>query len=401
VKELHNITQLSLSNQRTVLLYIKNHETVSKRELQTATHLSWGSVSAITSGLEKAGFIVPAGKQDSSAGRKPEGYSVNPTDKFVVGIDLNLTGISAAVCTLAGNPVYQIFRHIVYRTRESVMESLYEVVDNLLSWVGCRSLLAAGFAVQGFVDEKQGVSNHIPEVEDWLDVPLKALFEVRLKVPVYVIHDPNCVLAAEKYLPSGSIGGSENAVLLRIDTGVGMGIMLDGRVYVGAQSRSGELGHICVETRGAKCLCGNLGCLQEYATTGGLVRRFYEEKNRGTPSSLSDRTDLTVTDLENAAREGDMLCRALFVKLGTCLGIAISHIFNMLDVETVVLFGRLTDSRELYEDVMTESLRSHIYAREKLELRFSALKNEAVAVGAAYIASAKFITDHFTLDVYQ
>lgn len=382
-----NSSQMCRNNIRTLLASIKQSGPISKRDLQKLTGLSWGAVSSLTGLLHEHGYVVYTGKQVTNVGRKPNELDINSDDFYIVGVDLNLSGIYGVVTDMKGRIVRECQRLFPRNDYDCVMEMLLSLLDEiLLSTFSHKHILGIGLAVQGFVDAENGVSVYFPYILNWKDVPLRHILEQRYGYPTLLMHDPHCIMVAERAFGNSLMRLARNAVLLRLDNEIGMSLMANGQLYLGASGKSGEIGHIPVATDGLLCACGNRGCLNEYVSGNGLVRRFVEQVNHGR-KTRADIDSIGYKTLGVAGLDGDELCTELFNQMGEQLGLSLSVIFNILEPELVVLYGDLTAYRSLFEDAMKKQLAAHVYTGIQVKVTFSNLGSNAAAQGVALLVS--------------
>ncbi len=386
-----NGTQIRRNNTMTILKAIKENGPIAKRDLQRMTGLSWGAVSSISGVLSTCGYVTTIGKQFTTFGRKPEELDINDADHYILGVDLNLSsGICGVVTDVKGRIIREYKKVNVPQRYEEALQAFYRVLDGMTADYAGKSILGIGIAQQGFVDAKRGVSVYFPHVEGWADVPLQEMVEQRYGCYTQLMHDPNCVLIAEKHTGDSFMSIAENAALIRIDGGIGMSLMLNGEIYEGSGGQAGEFGHVTMDPEGPLCACGKRGCLGAYASIDGIVRRFAERAEAGEPTAVpADSRDIQL--LADAARSGDALCRDLFRRMGENLGLALSNLFNTFSPEIVVLYGLATAYKDLFFDALTSSLHAHIYATIPAKVQVSALGTNAPALGAALTVSDRLL----------
>lgn len=391
-----NSSQIRQNNIQTLLTAVKQHGPISKRDLQKLTGLSWGAVSSLIGLLHEHGYVIYTGKQVTNVGRKPNELDINTDDHYIIGVDLNLSGLYGVVTDMKGRIVREWLRLFTNNDYDSVMRLLFSLLDEILySAFPQKHFLGIGFAVQGFVDVENGVSVYFPNILHWKDVPLRHILEKRYGYSTLLMHDPHCIMVAERAFGSSFMRLTQNAVLLRMDNEIGMSLMANGQIYLGASGKSGEFGHIPVKADGPICSCGNRGCLNEFASGNGMVRRFVEQVNEGRKTSafVDSIRNVGYKTIGAAGLDGDELCTELFCQMGEYLGLSLSILFNILEPELVVLYGDMTTYRSLFEDAMNKQLAAHVYTGIPVKLVFSELGRNAAAQGVALVVSDRMVEE--------
>ena len=254
--------------------------------------------------------------------------------------------------------------------------------------------MGIGMAVQGIVNSQEGISVWIPAVENWKSVPLQKLIVDRYGISTKLWHDPNCIMIAERVFGLPAMRDSQNALLIRMDQGIGMSIMSNGQLHLGASEEAGELVHMMVDPNGLYCpYCGNYGCLGTYAAGAGMTTRFIEEvkHNRSSKLMTDNEQALTYHDIAAAAFQGDELSLELFRDMGAKTGQALSTLYLLFNPELIVMYGDMCQHRELFFVSLQEHLHQHLYGNYSPKLSFSKLGRNAAALGATLLISDEII----------
>jgi glucokinase len=239
-----------------------------------------------------------------------------------------------------------------------------------------------GIGFPGPLNAETGTVFNPPNLIGWDSVPLMSIIESELKIPVAIENDANAAALGEWWKGAGS--GTRSLFCITLGTGVGGGIVLDGKVWHGASSIAGEIGHTTVIRDGLQCSCGNIGCLETYACSGGILNRVNQAlSERGNSGKSQLLTNLKQIDQMMA--QGNETVLAVIKETGVILGIAIANLANLLNPEMVVLFGGVTNLGEpLIGPLKKEvNIRAFKEATESLRIELSVLGDNSGVLGAA------------------
>jgi glucokinase len=312
-------------------------------------------------------------------------------DDLVLGLDVGGTKLAAGVVAGDGRvlakrvapsgveqgPDAMIARHIELG-REAV-----EAAG--VSWAQVR---AVGIACGGPLDPFAGIIQSPPSLPGWDNVPLVAMVEAALGRPAVVDNDATACALAEDWYGAGRARGARHLVYLTISTGVGGGLVLDGRLYRGAAGNAGELGHLTVDYLGRQCGCGRRGCLEAYASGKNIAVRAREALATGRSSVLSALPAVTARDVAEAAAAGDAVAAEVWDETTAILGSAIANILDIFNPELVVLGGGVTRAGDqLLVPVREAALRQAMApARNAADIVLAGLGEELGVVSAATVA---------------
>ena len=382
-----------------ILDIIRQPGTHSRREIQKITGLSWGAVSTITSLLLEQNLIIETGEADTAFGRKPSEIDINPHIHYVIGIDLNILGLTVVVSDIKGGIKSEITRLLPHADRDYILDELLKILDiDVFEKFRDRQLIAIGIAAQGLVDTQAGISVFSPYFKNWKNVEICKLIEERYALPAYIFHDPDCVLLTERLLSGYS---SKNPVLIRMNNGIGMSAVVNGEPFSTAEGHSPELGHVTAEADGPLCGCGKKGCFEAFISNTGIVQRFFEQVNQGweTAINLSNPGTITYQTIYEAAKSGDALSMQIYKTTGFYIGMAIACVINMYGPDEIILYGNIPKMHDIYEEEMQRTIESNVFYAQRIPpIRFSVLDKNAAALGGGLSAFSKHIknnTDFF------
>lgn len=279
-------------------------------------------------------------------------------------IDLGGTNVRSIVASLDG----EIFGDDRRPSRASEgLEACLAAVEASLrqscdeAGVEPEGLGAVGLASPGWVDVVEGVVPAAPQLKGWRDVPIVRVIGERLGTRVVLENDANAAALGENVFGAGR--GTRQMVYITVSTGVGGGIITDGKLYGGARGSAGEIGHTVVDPNGPRCGCGSNGCLEALSSGTAIAKLAAEAAARGEApvlaKQLAEGQPATAELAAAAADAGDAACRAIFEQAGRYLGIALGNLVDLLSPEAIVLGGGVMEAKHLFlpqaEAVMRET----------------------------------------------
>jgi len=247
-------------------------------------------------------------------------------------------------------------------------------------------VIATSIMVPGAVDSDKAVVLQAPNLPSLIDFPLKAELERQLGWPVYLENDANAAAVGEMWL--GAARGCRDVVSVTLGTGVGGGVILDGKLWRGSHGSAGEIGHTTVDPFGGlKCKCGNTGCLELYASATAIVR-MTKEKLSSFPQSELKTGGLTAERVYEAGRNGDELARMVFQRFGMYLGIGLANLINFIDPEIIVIAGGAVNGWDLFAAEMYREVEERAFSATAQQVRIAKAEcgDNAGLLGAARLA---------------
>jgi glucokinase len=296
--------------------------------------------------------------------------------KYAIGIDLGGTNMRAALLTRDG----EIVKKIKGPTSEELLASIFEAIECLYS----DEIAGIGLGVAGLISgEKDRVLNS-PNLHIIEKVDLVNEIREKFKVPVFLENDANVAALGELWTGAGKYFSS--FVFFTLGTGIGGGIVCDGKLL----NVSAEIGHMSIHADGEKCSCGNSGCLESYASIRAILSKAFLVLESGRESLLrhycgGNFYKLTTEEIYLAALDGDNLARELLKNAGRYLGIGIANMINIMSPEAVILAGGLTGAWDIYvqEAIKEASKRAYTEVFERVKVIPSLLMDDAGITGAA------------------
>ncbi len=384
-------------NRGIVLDHVRNAQPISRAQIAKDTGMSRSTCSLLVDELIADNLIVESGKADSSGGRKPIMLRLNYDAGVAIGVKLMATSIVGAVVDLKGAAAERLEKPVEYFVDTetyiaAVVEIVRELVDRHLASHPGATVFGIGVGISGLVDESHGVSLR-SSILDWQDVPLRELLMSQLQLPVYVENDVNAFALGEYWFGSGR--GVPDFLCVTLGRGVGLGLIVDGKILRGAHHGAGEFGHIRVsDAEDAPRDSGGLvGTVEAFASDAAIVEYVRMRTSRNVPTDI----DEAIAWVRRSAEQGDSTALAAFDRAGRYLGIGLSTLINLLDPKLILFGGEGSWSLPFMWESMEEALAAHtVYDLDKRSRRVQVTSEEDLWVrGVATLV----IREVFTLSV--
>lgn len=357
--------------------------------------ISPGSVTTITSDLITRGLLqeVEDNQRGPSRGRPPIALRVAPCSRFVIGMKLSDERHTAILLDLAGTVIAEahLASGALRQTTTEVLAEVSTLIRKLLQKAGQThdSISAIGIGLPGIVDAQTGIVQWSPVLTD-TNIPLREKLAQELDLPVSLDNDTNLLTLAELWFGAGR--GTSNFVVVTIERGVGMGLVLNNRLFRGALGPGMELGHTKVQLDGALCRCGQRGCLEAYVADYALVREAGTALDSDPRASNSAVT--MIETLYEEANAGNEAALAIFRRAGRFLSVGLANIVQLFDPERIILSGERMRYDYLTTDDMLAEMNSMILpaGRTPTPVDIHAWSGSVWAKGAAALALSE-VTD--------
>jgi glucokinase len=304
----------------------------------------------------------------------------------VLGIDVGGTKLAAGVVASDGRVLSYVRESTPPGDGEELLAAIVALAERARR-ASAQEPGALGIGCGGPMIFPEGIVSplHIPV---WQAFPLRARLEAALGLPAVLDNDAKALALGEALFGAGQ--GARCLLGMVVSTGVGGGIVVDGRLFHGASGNAGHIGHVNVAARGPRCACGATGCLTVYASGTGLAARARAALRRGVPSGLAalPAPEVTARTIAALAAEGDPLAARLLRDAAHALARAIAGAINLLDLDRVVIGGGVAGAGALLFDPLRQELRrrARLAFSRAVEVRPAALGPEAGVVGAAALA---------------
>lgn len=332
-------------NRRRVIAALRAAGTLTQAELARTTGLSAASVSGIVRDLTADGLLRTA--PTVSSGRRAQAVSLNPGGRVVAGIDFGRTHVRVAVADLAhtflGEREVEVDHGVTASKAIAAGARLFrELLDE--TGIDPRSVIAAGAGVPGPIHSSSGVVESGAILPEWVGVRAADAIQQAVEVPVTVDNDANLGALAEVTWGSGR--GVDDLIYIKLETGIGAGLVLGGRLHRGSIGMAGEIGHMSMDEEGAVCRCGNRGCLETMASAPVVLELLSRRYGPG----------LTIDGVARRAVDGDAAFVRVIGDAGRHVGRALAHLCNLVNPALVVVDGQLVAASEVLLEPMRDAL---------------------------------------------
>lgn len=342
-------------NRLRVLETVRERGRVSRADIARVTGLSRSTVSSLVTDLQSAGLLVESdgrGAEPVSAqgGRPPVLLALDPAAGAVLGMHFDHPVLRVAVADLASTILAETERELdVDHDAATGMDAAAALVEEVLETAGIdRShVVGAGIGIAGPIERATGTVGSATILPGWVGIHVAEELSARLEMPVHIDNDANLGALAEFVLGAGR--GAREMVYLMLSSGIGAGLVLDGRLYRGVGGTAGEIGHVLFDEQGPICRCGNRGCLETFAGADALLDLLRRSHGEG----------LTITAMIDLAKGGDLACRRVIADAGRAVGSAVAALCNQFNPERVVVGGELATAGDLLLDPLREAVRRY------------------------------------------
>lgn len=381
--------------ERAVVQAIREKGNLSRTGLSKELSYSRSSLTAIVNKLLQVGLLSEVGEGQSGGGRRPTLLDINPDYGYVAGIDIGATSVDIALADFNGRIIEEYASHADVRTEPELFLAdlsmmLLEMLDACK--ISPNSLLSIGVGVPGPVQFSTGMLVAPPLMPAWENFPIKTAFRGTFPAAqVFVDNDVNIMAIGESIAGGGS--ALDNFLFVKVGTGIGCGIYLNGQIYRGSDGCAGDIGHICIDYNGPICHCGNPGCLEIMAAGPAIAELGRQAALAGKSQFLSERLEaqqgqLTTKDVADAAAAGDAAANEIIKQSGTMLGGALASLVNAFNPQAIFIGGGVTNIGLTYLATIRQATlrRATALSTRKLGIQYSQLADKVGITGAIWLA---------------
>jgi len=371
-------------------------ESASINELSKELNISVPKTTNLIAELIEEGIISDYGKFESTGGRKANLYGLIGDAGFILGVDVKKYYINIGLLNFKKQLVSQKNR-IAFKlenTAES-LNQLIQIIQNFIKDVGVKKekILSLGINLSGRINHTKGYSYTFFHFQE---EPLSEIIQEKIGIKTYLDNDSRAMAFGE--FCNGEVNTEKNVLFVNLDYGIGLGILIDGKVYYGKSGFSGEFGHIPFFNNEIICHCGKKGCLETEASGNALLRKFKEKIKQGYTSSVLKKNkrveEITLTDIILAAQSEDVLIIELLEEIGENLGKGLAVLINVFNPELIILGGTLSETGEYLKLPTKSSINKYSLSlvNSDTEIKLSKLGEKAGIIGACLLAKNKVLS---------
>ncbi|MFI5283003.1 MAG: ROK family transcriptional regulator [Candidatus Dormibacterales bacterium] len=368
-------------NRERVIGALRERGSISQADIARATGLSRTTVHTLVGELKESGLVleVDSAVPDGRGGRPAVQLVLQHKAQAVLGIDFGHSHVQVAVADLAHNLLAERRCDLdVSHHASDALDAASRMAAEVLAEAGIDrvNVLGAGIGVPGPVDRARGTAGSATILPGWVGLRIAVAMEKRLGVSVEIENDANLGALAE--LTWGAGRGCSSFAYVKAATGVGAGLVIDGKLLRGASGTAGEIGHTTLDEAGALCYCGNRGCLETVASGPAIVKLV----------AAASGDHPTLAEVIERALAGDPRCRRAISDAGKEIGVAVAGLCNLVNPERVIIGGLLSRAGDVLLEPLRASIRRHAVqaAAEKLEVVQAVFVERAELLGSLDLA---------------
>ena len=393
LKEIELGSKSALVKKRIITHYIYNGSSTIT-DLSKELDLSIPTVTKFISEMCEDGYINDYGKLETSGGRHPSLYGLNPESGYFIGVDIKKFAVNIGLINFKGD-MMELKMNIPYKFENTpeAMEELCRLISSFIkkTKVNTEKILNININISGRVNPESGYSF---SQFNFSERPLAEVLTDKIGCQVCIDNDTRAMTYGE-YL-QGCVKGEKNIIFVNISWGLGIGIIIDGKIYTGKSGFSGEFGHINVFDNEILCHCGKKGCLETEASGSAIYRILQERIKKGECSILSGRANnqelpLTLEEIISAVNKEDLLCIEIVEEIGQKLGKQIAGLINIFNPELVIIGGTLSLTDDYIAQPIKTAIRKYSLnlVNQDSVITVSKLKDRAGIVGACMLARSR------------
>lgn len=361
-------------NKSLILNKIRTNQPISRAQIAKDTKLTPPTVSNIVKELLEQEIVKESELGVSKGGRKPTMLQINSNRFYVIGVDVGPNTIDCLITDLSGNVLERSSNKLNGElTNVQFLTKLKDILHHIIqSITEQEKIIGIGIAMHGVVDVENGISLFAPNLK-LNNIPIKEELEKEFDLVVKVENDARAMALGESWF--GQHGNPFSMLVVNIGSGVGAGVVVNGKLYHGANDLAGEVGHMTIDINGEICDCGNKGCLQTFATGAAIVKRANQISNEPIKSG---------EEVYKLAKNGIQEYITILEETGRIIGIGLTNLIHIINPELIVLGGGVTKSEKFLLNPIKEEIRNRGLTKNAMETKvvISSHGDDATLLGA-------------------
>ncbi|MFH1458519.1 MAG: ROK family protein [Candidatus Omnitrophota bacterium] len=298
--------------------------------------------------------------------------------KFIIGIDLGGTNLKIALldsnCRILKKEVVSTRR---FAEKASLIQALCDSVNRTIgkNHLTRKEIVGVGLGLPGPIDHRLGLVHYFPNIPGWKEVNLRSILKKKLKLPIFLDNDANVMALAEYALGAGR--SFKNILCLTLGTGVGGGLVIQGKLYRGKDNAAGEFGHLPINEKGPSCNCGGQACLESYIGNNRILAEARRVFHRA----------ISLEELSALAKKGNKRAKAIWLRVAERLGVALAGMANLLNLDAVIIGGGVAGAGTFFFQKIRDTIKKRAMSvqAKRMKVLTAKLGSDAGMVGAALL----------------
>ncbi|MDF2675195.1 MAG: Glucokinase [Clostridiales bacterium] len=371
-----------------LLSLIQKRGPIAKNELFLIANMTLSTLQRSIKPLIDEELIIESAIGESTGGRKPTLYDINPEKFYIIGIDISRTYIRLIVTNLNLSSIFAEKVLPISAPKESaglISDTIIEVLTHLS--IPKPNVIGVGIGTVGPLDREKGLilnPRNFPS-EEWINFPIKAEIQQKLDLPVFIDNGANSAVLAEHLFGAGK--AFQSVAYFNLGIGIRTGVLSSGTLIRTAADSEDSFGHMVIDMDGDKCSCGNYGCVECYCSIDVIKNNFVSKVKMGRNlNSTKSIDEITYIDICEMADNGDELAKEVITNSASVFGLALANYINLLNPELVILSGPLINYSSLFYNVAAKAASKRFYLKDRSKIIFSRggkFQTNSMALGSA------------------
>jgi glucokinase-like ROK family protein len=383
------------SLKRLIINHLDQNDQSTITEISKDLNTSVPKITSLVNELIETGLIKDEGKFDSTGGRKASIYGLVPDACYFLGVDVKRYSVNLGLLDFKKHLVS--YNEKIPFKLENTPESLQILLGTIKTFINEQipavkdGILGIGINLSGRINNTTGYSySYFNFNED----PLSSIIQKEIGIPTFLENDSRAMAYGEFCF--GEVKSARNVLFINIDYGIGLGILIDGKLYYGKSGFSGEFGHTPLFDNEILCHCGKKGCLETEASGTSLIRKLREKIDQGFTTTVIKKkniAEITLADIVIAAKNEDMLCIEMLSEIGEKIGKGVAMLINIFNPEILILGGILSETGDYLRLPIRSAVNKYSLSlvNTDTQLKISKLGEKAGVMGACLIARNKVV----------